>query len=303
MNSVILGIGTGRDGTTSLSRLIEDIFRVNAHGGQSVHQQDHRLLYNELAKWKECGKSEHREAILSAIRTWRPGNAIVGNGYAHVTELIHEIHGERVKLIHLVRNKDAWMKSFLENIRTFPWSHGNYAECEAPRIQRVTAYHYDEMSREAWCALPIEDKVSWYYDKSHAAARAARDLFPDYLEVPTESLSTAEGVATITRFLSPEWTAPKTGMHVNASGIDYESLSDDDRVTLNRFYQDFDYLRAANHPLEGEDYFAQRAIRGFINRDAFDHSTVSPDELREYGRILETRLDHVKRLLSESGDV
>jgi len=302
MEHIILGIGAGRDGTTSLTSVLAETFRTNGHDGAAVHQQDHRFIYNAFAQWKETGDDQHLASLRSTIGAWEPGNAIVGNGYAHVLDLIHDVHGDRVKIIHLQRNKAKWLRSFIENVATFPLSHGNYADSDSPRIRRAAAFHYDEMTRGDWQRLPVEDKAAWYYEKTHTALQAAADMFSAYLRVQTEALSSGDTTAAITRFVDPTWTPPDAGTHVNVSGIDYGRLPAEDRVIVNRFYQEYDYVRGAKHPVEAEQYFAERVIRGFVHRNEYAHSVVSCETLQAYSEALATRLEQVKRLLAESGD-
>ena len=302
MDSLILGIGAGRDGTTSLTKILQEIFRLNDHDGEAVHQQDHRLLYNEFCLWKETEDIRHRDEMSRVIARWRPGDAIVGNGYAHYLDLVRDIQGPQVKLICLRREKGAGLESFAENVRTFPWSHGNYSGDPAPRQHRIAAFHCGEMTRREWDALPLEDKLSWYYDKTHAALNEQKGRFEEVLEVATENLSADHAVEGITEFLDPGWIAPSKGTRVNASRIDYRSLDDEERVVVNRVYNEYDFLEAAKDPLVGEQYFADRVLAGFVHRDQFEHSTVSEEALRDYMDTLKARLAEVERLLLDAGE-
>jgi len=301
MDSIILGVGAGRDGTTSLCKLIESIFELNGHSGKSVHQKDHVSLYNEFCLLKETEDRRHYENMREIIQEWRRGDGIIGNGYAHCLELIYDIHGPAVKIIHLRRQKASWIDSFKKNVRTFPWSHGNYSNESSARIMRIGAFHFGEMSREQWQALSLEERLCWYYDKTHALISEAESRFNETLGVATEALSKAETVQHITRFLEPKWRFPETGLRVNVSRVDYEALDEFDRVIVNRAYSEFDYVRAAREPLVGEHYFAEKVVDGFVHRDCYEHSTVSEHELRKYEKRLKQRLAEVRRLLEEAG--
>jgi len=302
MNALIIAVGAGRDGTTTLTGLINDIFRFNDHPETALHQRDHALLYNELAKFLEASNPDHRDNMLNAISRWQHGDAIVGNGYAHCLQFIHDVHGSRTKLVHLIRDKDPWLRSFIENIETFPRSHGNYSNHPSPKIERVAAFHYGEMTCEEWNALALEDKVSWYYDATHALADRHATLFDDVLVIKTETLSSDKTVNELTAFMDAAWKPPDATRHLNASLLSYADLPREQRVIVNRFYQEFDHVRAAAHPCEGEAYFAGRVIDGFINRKTYEHSAVSRDELNAYECTLKARLEKIRELLSRSRD-
>jgi hypothetical protein len=302
MNALIIAVGAGRDGTTTLTRLINDIFHYNDHPETALHQRDHALLYNELAKLLETGNAVHRDNMLKAISRWQPGEAIVGNGYAHCLPSIHDVHGSGTKLVHLMRAKDPWLRSFIENIETFPRSHGNYSDHSSPKIERVAAFHYGEMTREEWNALSLEDKASWYYDATHSLAEKHAALFDDVLVIKTEALSSDKTISNLTAFIDASWKPPDVTRRLNASLLNYADLPLEQRVVVNRFYQEFDHTRAATHPCEGEAYFAGRVLDGFMNRKTYEHSAVSRDEIEAYERVLSARLTQIRELLSRSED-
>jgi len=295
MKKIILGIGAGRDGTTTLAKLIEKIFAENNYSGKSTHQRDHAFLYNQLCLYKSTNKQQYLEKMREAIRSWKLGDAIVGNGYAFCLDLIYEIHGEKISIIHLKRRKEEWVKSFIKNIKTFPRSHGNYSKHKNPKIHRIAAYHFNEMNAHEWNLLPLEKKVEWYYHKTHSLIESSK--FKNILNVNTENLSEISTVKMITEFINPNWSAPATGLKVNVSKLDYETLNDNERIIVNRMYNAFDYVEAAKNPIYGEKYFANKVIDGFIHRNEFEHSTISENDLIKYEQELSERLVKIRNLL------
>ena len=297
MNYFILAIGAGRDGTTSLQQIINKIFIKNKHYGVSHHQNDHQYIYNQLCYYKESGDNDYFLNIEKRIKKWKLGDAIIGNGYAFVLNLIQDIHGETVKLIHLKRQKRAWIDSFMKNVKAFPWSHGNYSDSKDPKLNRITAFHFNECTRNEWNEWSLEDKAVWYYKKTHELVSSKKKLFQNVLTIETENLSSENSVYAITNFIDESWVPSHEGTHVNLSKMDYDKLSQDDRVVVTRFYNQFDYVRSAKEPFEGDAYFFDKIIDGFLNRYNYEHNAISLEALCGYNQILKKRIDHIERLI------
>ena len=234
MRSIILAVGAGRDGTTTLQKIIEEIFSRNGHNGLSHHQKDHRYLYNQFCLLKETGNKDHLDNIRKTIEKWEDGDAIVGNGYAPIMDIIHDIHKEKIKLIHLKREKLTWIDSFVQNVETFPWSHGNYSNHQNPVIFRMAAYHFGDLTRAEWDSLSLVQKASWYYDKTHDLIESSKRLFGENIQVRTEDLSNEETIERIAEFINKDWTTIEKKIHVNVSKIDYGHLDPQDRVIVGR---------------------------------------------------------------------
>jgi len=301
MNHLILAIGAGRDGTTTLQQIINKIFLKNKHDGVSHHQKDHQDLYNQFCLYKKYGSRDYYLNILKRIKQWKLGDAIIGNGYAHVLNIILDIHGEKLKLIHLKRQKRTWMDSFRRNIETFPWNHGNYSDSKEPKINRIAAFHFNECSKDAWNHLSMEDKLNWYYEKNHDLINSKKNLIQNVLNIETEKLSSEKNLHAITKFIDEEWLPINEGTHVNTSKMDYEDLNQNDRIIVSRFYSRFDYVRSAKDPFEGEAYFFHKIIDGFLNRYNYEYNAISLDALCSYNQILKKRIDRIERLI-ESED-
>ena len=239
------------------------------------------------------------EEVRNVIGNWSAGEAIIGNGYELFLPLIKEIHGNEIILIHLKRDKQSWLKSWKDNVKTFPDSHGNYSKSILPKIHRMAAYHFNECEIEEWRRWSLNRKASWYYDKTHYLVNKYKNDFKKYLFFETYQLSDPASSLEIIRSCSKRWCNKKISAHVNLSEIRYDKLSNHDRKICNRIYSQFDFIKFAKEPLLGELYFADKIIDGFKNRKSFDHSIISRRDLDLYLKVLGERILKIKNLLKK----
>ena len=158
-------VGTGRDGTVTMTKLIEEIFQLNNLQGTVCHEYAAGDFYNEFCAYQLSGDSVHQDSIRKLIVEC-PYRAIVGNGYATVLPIFKEIY-PNIKLIHLIRaDKDAFVRSMVKNAKLFPESHKNYVDSEG-LISRTAAFHVGEMTETEWNDLSIDARFRWYYDYTH----------------------------------------------------------------------------------------------------------------------------------------
>ena len=204
---IILGIGAGRDGTNSLTKIVKDIFSHNNHNGSVTHEKDHKFFYNAFSNMHN--NPEIIEEVRNVIGNWSAGEAIIGNGYELFLPLIKEIHGNEIILIHLKRDKQSWLKSWKDNVKTFPDSHGNYSKSILPKIHRMAAYHFNECEIEEWRRWSLNRKASWYYDKTHYLVNKYKNDFKKYLFFETYQLSDPASSLEISRSCSKRWCNKK----------------------------------------------------------------------------------------------
>ena len=167
MKKIIVGLSPGRSGST-LYKNISEIFNLNNHSGIAYHHNisDPRKLHNLFHSYK-TKKKKFLVDIRNIILKWKKGNCYVGASYSHIFDEILKIHGKNVKVIYLKRDKDDWLKSFVKEIKKFPWSHGNYSKYQKKIIEyKIAAYHYNEMTKKAWHSMSVK-KSSWFYDKNY----------------------------------------------------------------------------------------------------------------------------------------
>jgi hypothetical protein len=298
MKKMVLGVGCGRDGTNSLCMVLKNIFLKNGEEGGVIHQLHHQEIYN---LFHGCGGdyAEFKESLQRLLNDFRPGTGIVGNGYALLLNHIDPQQRSRVRVVHLFRDKEDWMGSYMKNIHTYPDSHGNYSEAVQPKIYRMAAWHFGECTQAKWEERSVEARLSWYYDKSHEMIADAETLGYPYLRIRTEDLSDVSTVAAITKFVDSAWISPDETCRANVSTIDYAALSDDDQKVLGRVYSQFDYVQAAHDPIYGVRFFEQQVENGFLHRNSYEHSTVSRQELMRHFSAVQEHMKTLKKMLND----
>ena len=269
----------------------------NDHPGPVTHEKDHKFFYNAFSEIHK--KPKIIEDVRSVIENWRQGEAIIGNGYELFLPLINEIHANKIILIHLKRDKKSWLKSWKENVNTFPESHGNFSESTSPKIHRMAAHYFKEATREEWRKWTLDEKASWYYEKTHNIIESHRNTFKDYLCLETAQLSDPNATASITKVCNKKWHNKKFTAHVNISELKYDNLNNHDKIICNRIYSQFDFIRFAKDPLLGEIYFSDKIIDGFKNRDSHEHNITSLKDLKLYLNTLSERILKIKGLIND----
>lgn len=207
----VIGVGAGRDGTNTLTLLIRELARANGASWKAVHDLHVGTVSSLATLYLETGLPFYSTAVKDLLRN--PGvDAVVGTAYHFVLDQLLEVHGPGLKLIHL-RRRDRQ-----ENIRSqaylIHYRPATAVNLTTDRVRRdhpeytlrPAAWHFDEMSKEAWEQLSLEQRLAWHYDKSHAIIDAASDRFQEVLQLETESLSEPSTIARIASFLDPSWT-------------------------------------------------------------------------------------------------
>ena len=101
----LLGVGTGGDGTASLTEVVNRIYRLNGIDDKAAHEYAAWDCYANFCEFRETGKHKYRGMIDAQIRQC-PNTAIIGNGYAFVLDRFAEISTGRIKLLHVRRAGD-----------------------------------------------------------------------------------------------------------------------------------------------------------------------------------------------------
>ena len=156
MSLELICVGTGRDGTVTLTQLITQIFEKNNVLGTVGHEYHSVDFYNLFCEHCETGD----EKILRRIKLLFqecPHKAIVGNGYASLLPIVKEVFPE-IKLIHLKRkDKQAFIQSALKNQSLFPETYINYGSKDGI-MRRTSAVQTGEMTQEEWDAHSLEER-------------------------------------------------------------------------------------------------------------------------------------------------
>ena len=181
----LLCVGTGRDGTMSLAHMISYLQVKGGLSGTVLHEYGSRAFYNLFARFKETGDPGWKAEVYALIDECRH-EAIVGNGYASILPQFAERCGPELVLVHLKRmDKRAAIKSLRQNCELFPFAYANYLDNPHAPVKRMTAVHFGEMSDEEWRRLPLDEKLIWYYDKTHELVDEYQLLFPRRVEIAT----------------------------------------------------------------------------------------------------------------------
>ncbi|CCD99982.1 hypothetical protein [Bradyrhizobium sp. STM 3809] len=296
----VLCVGTGRDGTTSLTRMMQEIFDHQGNGEKAVHEWESSELNELFCRLKETNDPGIEDQIRQTILDC-PHACVVGNGYAAILPIIAELLGDRVTLVHLRRrDRAACIASLAENAELSPQNHVYYADSPAAQRKRPTAFHFGEMSREQWLALPLTDKFGWYYDKTHSLIERSKSLFPNTLSIDTEDLA-AESVRAALAHAVGSTEAPRP-FHVNRF-VDLRHVPAERRSFVQRLLGQLDVQKLAHDDLYG--------LRQVLNEMIYhlahfpDQAPGALDELRwtlaETESLLNSRLSDVHQLMAHVG--
>jgi len=296
----VLCVGTGRDGTTSLTRMMQDVFDTQGNADAAVHEWASSELNELFCQLKETGDRGFEDQIRQTILNC-PNACVVGNAYAAVLPVIAGLLGDQVTLVHLRRrDRAACIASLAENAELSPQNHFYYADSPAARRKRPTAFHFGEMSREQWTGLSLADKFGWYYDKTHSLIERHKGLFSNTLTIDTEDLS-ADSVRAALAHAAGSTATPRA-FHVNRF-VDLRHVPADRRSFVQRLLGQLDVQKLAHDDLYG--------LRQVLNEMIY-HLSHFPDEapgaldelrwtLREVHGLLDSRISDVRELMERVG--
>jgi hypothetical protein len=296
----ILCVGTGRDGTTSLARIMQDVFDQQESGATAKHEWASSELNALFCDWVET-KDPAIEAQIRELILHCPYACVTGNGYAAVLPIIADVLGDQVTLVHLRRrDRAACIASLVENAELSPQNHFYYANSPIAKSKRPAAFHFGEMSKEQWSALSLHDKFGWYYDKTHALIEQHKPLFTRTLAVDTEDLSD-ESVRAALAHAAGSAQTPRA-FHVNRF-VDLRHVPPIRHSYVQRLLGQLDVQKLAHDDLYG----VRAVLNEFIYHLAHfpDAEPGAIDELRwtltEAHRTLNDRLGDVKDLMDRVG--
>jgi hypothetical protein len=262
----IVCVGTGRDGTQSLAHMIQHTFDAvrlaepAAASRRVMHEYCCREIYQAFCDHQETGGTRHLSALERMVAEC-PHDCIVGNGYAPILPMFAGHYGRGLKLIHLRRaDRDACVASLKKNCELFPTAYGYYSSSPEAVVKRMAAFHFGEMPRAEWDKLPIEEKLGWYYDKTHALVRQHRGLFDECVEIHTETLNDEATRRAIARLATDDdWAAPPR-THLNASAVDISSCPPEHRHRMHWLMGRLNLDAVAADDVYALDYFANKFI-------------------------------------------
>jgi hypothetical protein len=198
----IVAVGTGRDGTLSVADMIQSVFDRLGTGQRVMHEYEARQFYQAFCDYCET-REGGREADIRAMIENCPYECIVGNGYAAVLPYFSQACGTSLKLLHLRRSdRAACIASIKRNCELFPLAFRYYSTSSDAKFKRMAAFHFDEMTQQEWDRLSLDEKIGWYYDKTHSLIRKYRGNFSEYVEITTESINDEMSRRAISRLVS-----------------------------------------------------------------------------------------------------
>jgi hypothetical protein len=250
---LILCVGTGRDGTTSLAEMIQCGFDIEGRGRKVTHEWENVNLYQYYCQYLEDGNQEYLEKIRNLLLSC-PYDCIVGNGYAGILPLFKEVFGDQLTLIHLTRrDKDACIASLIKNAELFPTNHMNYADSPYALGMRMAAFHFGEVTKQEWDTWSISKKFTWYYEKTHALIASHESLFSNVIQAETESLDDNELRLAISKAISGSDDVLPPVVHLNRH-LDLESIPVGDRPWAQRFFGKLNIVRLTSDCTYGVSY-------------------------------------------------
>lgn len=310
MKLKLLVTGTGRDGTKSMTHVLNGLFEQEGQGRKADHEYACRESYNAFDAFTASGDIRALDR-LRAMFADCPHDAVVGNGYAFVLPYLRDLLPPDLAFIHLQRrDRDAGIRSWVKHAGVLPESNG-YVPCPdgGVLVKRTTAAHLGEMKQEAWDALPLAEKFGWYYDKTHALLAGQCKLFPRSMHVYTEDLSNETVLNAIAAFVGVTPHRPILPEHKNR--FTYADISQIDPYYVQKaqwLFGNFDFNRACRDELYPVDYFIERFYSWYpyllndVDKEELSKHIVSPQDVIKRVDEGAALLDRWARLFHEWQD-
>lgn len=273
-------VGTGRDGTLSIARMIDEVFAARGEGHRAMHEYQAREFYDAFCNLKETGERRFANELRRMIDEC-PYNAIVGNGYAGVLADFAAASAGRATLVHIKRrDRAACIRSLMRNCEMFPRAYGYYTRDPQATVKRMAAFHFGETTREAWDGLPAEEKFGWFYDKTHALIAEAAPLFARYVEIATEDIETEAVRRLIARAAAGDEAVMPAPAHLNAHSIDIGALPADRRPRMQWLMGQLNLHRLAYEEAYAVEYFLEKFVAWTGYQIAGEIAVISPADVR-----------------------
>jgi hypothetical protein len=295
----VLCVGTGRDGTMSVSRMVQALFDAEGRGRQCFHEYGARALYQAYCSWRETGEERYLDEIDTLIRDC-PYDAVVGNGYAPILHLLEGRLPSSVRIIHLRRrSKPDCVASLVKDAQLFPQAYRYYTSDSAEHSKRIAAFHYGEATRAQWDAAPLEARFDWYYRKTHALIDAAKGRFAASLDLATEDLDRLESRQALAGFIVGGAAAAPPPVRVNG----HVHLATDQVAEEHRLRVQWLFGHLNIHDVLADDaHLVRYAIDRYVTWTGYQVTgqigQISPADIRSPQEIM-THLRSVRRALHD----
>ena len=117
----------------------------------------------------------------------------------------------------------------------------------------MAAFHFDEMSPEAWGARTIRERFEWYYDKTHDLIARGMKNFTATATIATETLGDSETLRAVAHLASV--SSPLVAIHLNRH-VELDAVGGlEARVWIQRLLGKLDLDRLSVEPAYGIAHF------------------------------------------------
>lgn len=204
---LIIGLGTGRCGTTSLARLL------STNGINASHEHEGFLHWQYQDEDKKIRDINTRiETLLS-----RNNDVIADVAFfylPHIKQIIQTCTALNIELRFIVlrRNRSETIHSYTAWV-----SKKNAHHWLKNEDRRYTPDEWD-VCYPSYDNMPLPDAIARYWDEYYQVAEYLVGNYPDLISiVPTDSLNSASGITDIARFIGvPLSTDKGVAIHENA---------------------------------------------------------------------------------------
>ena len=265
----VVVVGAGRDGTRSLARLLENLHMANGEQVRMLHEGESFRTADGVIRYL---RDDRPERLTACFDDWRQ-EIVAGNVFAFALPLLRKSFGRGLKVIHLVREREACIRSLLAEARREPLYWTGFVE--APQVLhdeteavaalaalqpvRPTAVLTGAMTAVQWLALEPEARLGWYYDAAHAAIEQGLREFTQTETVRTEALNEPETARRLAGFLHPGWRGEVAPVHVNSTAYRLSGAFDPALEALaQEVFQDFDLWQVRASETYAVIHFLQR---------------------------------------------
>jgi hypothetical protein len=292
----IICVGTGRDGSLSVTDMIAEIYEQRGLGQTVDHEYCNREFYQAFSDYHESGEERYLHQIQRMIDEC-PFDCIVGNGYATILPMFYRAYSTNIALIHLRRgDRKTCVDSIAEDCTIFPTAYKYYTDAPSATVKRMAAFHFGDMPRSDWDSLSLESKCAWYYDKTHSLIDVAKPLFSRTVDLQTEALNEERTRQMLAWFVGGLNTrAPNPG-HLNWNRIDIRSFPPERRAKMRWLLGRLNLHRLAHEDLYGLDYFAEKFIAWTVYQTRGHGTDMDLSDQRSKGQIAEI-IDRAEALL------
>jgi hypothetical protein len=252
-------VGTGRDGTQSITHMVQNLFDHAGRSQRVMHEYQSREFYQAFCDFCETGDARYLDEIRRMIEVC-PFDCIVGNGYAAVLPWFAERCGRDATLVHIRRrDRAACIGSLKANCDYFPAAYGYYTTSSEANMKRMAAFHFGESSRDEWSRLSLDEKFAWYYDKTHALIASSKHLFAGYVEIPTERIDDEPTRRTIARLAIGDDAILPPITHLNSHEF-VRIVPSDRRARMQWLFGRLNLSQVAHDDVYAVEYFLEKYV-------------------------------------------